>query len=336
MGPPLVSSNTLMTEGLRCPVAEAALSQLFSGFSGFAFITMDLPFDYDSQGEESASDYRRQIVALALTSSGRLLGLRLNAKHQKRLKIFDGNTTTPSTKNSISNCPPISGSLYSQFVEIVDAFPPSPGVHRRGGPIPTFDVFMEALRPKRKKRIKEFKKRLKVYDDQRIGWSFLSRRSMKELKKIISRQKDTKANMEFRFFGKNILSAAAASRLTLHEYLQCNRDSLSHPTFAIGAPVNFERMKLETLPYWRHPELNVVYWSEALLDILTDNERVDTQGRRSALFIKSIGWRREAATASRSRKSDITLVTEGVDARTALDRLVDNSDTRTESKSFTL
>lgn len=254
LGPLLSSSAVLMDAALRCPVAEAPLSQLFTGLSGLAVMALDIPTD-----DESSITVRRSTLALGWGRSGRLLGLVVEVQPQRR----NGILTNASEKEEMAN--EDGRSLVKEFIEKIKI--PETTFCSRLGPVPGSRHFSEILQSGLVDEVDNFSKRVNEDSDHRMDWNIVPGQVIKQFAQLVEHSNKDKITSSI--FGSRLqLSMKKTSCRSFHEYLECNEDRLVNPTFPMGHVSQFSRLKLETLPFWRHPYLDAMYWSEALMDIL--------------------------------------------------------------------
>lgn len=313
LGPLLSSNDVLMNEGLNAPLCEAALSQLFTGFLGLAFVTLDVPMDTYASVKSSYYDtitYQRTTLALALTTSGRMLSFILDIKPKKRVGMLKSGIEDEFSEAVFSGYSPHPKNelLLKELLTTIDHIPRD-ACCQLLGPVPHSRILMECLKGciDEKSDTEIITKEKK---NHRIGWNSLSQKTVEDLMRIfyedsiIGNRKSKQC-----VFGKRFIYMLKASSYTsIHGFLRCNDDLLVHPAFAMSNAINFERIKLETIPFWRHPELDSMYWSEALMDLLVGTPSLAKEMPQAGpQFVESISWRREASSAVRDHRDSETV-----------------------------
>lgn len=254
LGPILTCSQTLINEGLHASLAEAPLSQLFHGLAGVQVLTVDVPNSATGRMEEAS-------IVLGLSFSGRLTAARLRAKPRKRQVLLPTGAMSEEEKRLTS---PLQRDLSASLSFPVTSRSQRPGV------LPHVDVIHNLL----------FKKQhgssyadspVEAASERRVGWDPVPTDTLLELEKLgcSSRLGSDLTMSDASFFFSDVNDKLKYYNLRgLHELLRPNNDSLDHRTFLISPKMNFTRQRAETALFWRRPDLNGIYFPEALLDML--------------------------------------------------------------------
>lgn len=269
-----------MNDALRSPIADGVMSQLSTGMAGVAFMTLDIPLDDTSDqtvgngtdGNGTGVTYHRKTVALGLTTSGRLLSLVLDLQPQKRHGIFGSQKKENKETLFGSNV----DALLEDILRRVEL--PTSSSSQNPGPVPTFKLFTDTAQLGIEDELKEVGKKVTKEGDRRINWSLLSQPTVENLRGILQNSRESGAKQSASLFGRRVISAMkSAQHRCLHEYLNSNEDSLVHASHAWKSDYHRDFRKIETVAFWRHPELDAIYWPEVSYHKQINIDMTDSQ-----------------------------------------------------------